>query len=207
MKHFLLNNGVRLDMKFAIQEIGDYITDINFIESPKFTKEIQFAGSLEKLAVPNQWNYDMPLKLYSKEPCSGKRVKKMGWLNPSALLLELAKGGFGLLWYGNEYWYQHIRYNCSFKLSTYLVAGIPVIVPKGISNQYLIEKNHLGLVVGNVDEAVEMIERMTEEEYKEYVRHVEKFSLLIRNGYFTKKFLIEAIHRMQREDFLGDEIV
>lgn len=200
MKRFLLDNGVRADMKFVVQEIFDYITDINFIESPKFIREIHFAGSPEKLAVPNQWNYDIPLKLYSAEPCSGENVKKMGWLNPSALLLELAKGGFGLLWYGNEYWHQYIRYNNSFKLSTYLAAGIPVIVPRGISNQYLIEKNHLGLVVDNVNEAVEMIKSMTEEEYKEYIRHVKKFSLLIRDGYFTKKLLIETIHKMQRED-------
>lgn len=206
MKQFLLDNGVRADMKFVIQEIFDYITDINFIESPKFTKKIHFAGSPEKLAIPNQWDYDIPLKLYSTEPCSGQSVEKMGWLNPSALLLELAKGGFGLLWYGNEYWHQYIKYNSSFKLSTYLAAGIPVIVPRGISNQYLIEKNHLGLVVDNVDEAVEMIKSMTEEEYKEYICHVEKFSLLIRDGYFTKKLLIETIHRMQRDDFPRDEI-
>lgn len=49
MKQFLLNNGVKVDMKFVIQEIFDYITDINFIESPKFIREIHFAGSPDQI--------------------------------------------------------------------------------------------------------------------------------------------------------------
>lgn len=200
MTRLLIEHGVRENMKFVIQEIWDYITDINFMKSPKLKKEIHFAGSPEKLPAPNQWNYDIPLKLYSSELCSGENVQKLGWINPSALLLELAKGGFGLLWYGNEYWHQYMRYNNTFKLSTYLSAGIPIIAPKGISNQHLLEKNHLGLIVDSVDEAVEKVKKMTEEDYKKYVEYVNRFAVLIRGGFFTKKLLIEAIHAIQRND-------
>ncbi len=41
---------------------------------------------------------------------------------------------------------------------------------------------------------------MSEVEYQEYVRHVRGFSPLIRGGYFTKKFLIEAVQILLRED-------
>ena len=138
MRDFLRGNGVREDMKFVIQEIWDYPTDIHFTYEAKLKKEIHFAGSPGRFVFPNQWSYDISLKVYSDEPCTGKNIQRMGWMNPSRLLLELSKGGFGLVWYKNEYWHQYMRYNNTTKLSTYLVAGIPVIVPTGISNQYII---------------------------------------------------------------------
>lgn len=200
MEKFLLENGIRENMKFVIQELWDYTTDINFSQTPMFQKEIHFAGNPSKFLFPNQWSFDVPLKVYTAEQCRGKNVQSMGWMDSSSLLLELAKGGFGLVWYGDEYWYQYMKYNNTFKLSTYLAAGIPVIVPRGISNQYLIEKNHLGLVVDSLEEAVEQVGNMAETEYQEYVRHISNFAMLIRNGYFSKKFLIDAMQVLLRED-------
>lgn len=200
MKKFLLDNGVRADMKFAIQEIWDYTTDIRFSQPAKFRKEIHFAGKPSKFLFPDQWDFDVPLKVYASEQCTGENVQVKGWMDSDRLLLELAEGGFGLVWYGNDYWHQYMRYNNSFKLSTYLAAGIPVIVPRGISNQYLIEGNHLGIVADTLEDAAEQVKNMSEAEYQEYVRHVREFSPLIRDGYFTKKFLIEAVQMLLRQD-------
>ena len=94
---------------------------------------------------PQQWNFDVPLKLYTSEQCTGENVQVMGWMERAALLLELSKGGFGLVWYGSEYWHEYMKYNNTIKLSAYLAAGIPVIVPRGISNQYLIEGESFGI--------------------------------------------------------------
>ncbi len=203
IKNFLLENGVREDMKVVVQEIWDYTTSIHFTTLPKFKREIHFAGNPEKFLFPNKWDYDIPLRLYSSLPCTGKNVLEMGWMEPDALLLELAKGGFGLLWYGDDFWRQYMGYNNSMKLSTYLAAGIPVIVPQGISNQYLIEKNRLGIVVNSLEEAVERVKDITEQEYQEYVDCVGRFAILLRNGYFTKKLLVEAVHALFREDLGG----
>lgn len=202
LKEFLLANGIRKNMKFVIQEIWDYPTDIHFTRDSEFKKEIHFSGNPKGFVFPNQWDYDIPLKVYSYEICTGQNAQNMGWMNPSELLLELAKGGFGLVWYGNEDWHQYMRYNNSTKLSTYLAAGIPVIVPRGISNQYLIEGNHLGLAVESLEEAVEKVKNMAEEEYQEYAQHVAKFAILLRDGYFTKRFLAETVHQMIREDLV-----
>lgn len=200
MINFLQNNGIRENMRFVVQELWDYTTDIRFSQGSMFQKVIHFAGNPSKFSFPQQWNYDIPLKVYTAEPCAGENTEKMGWMNPGSLLLELSKGGFGLVWYGDEYWHQYMKYNNTFKLSTYLAAGIPVIIPQGISNQYLIEKNHLGLVVDSLEEAVERVKNMEEAEYQEYVRHVGNFAPLIRNGYFIKKFLMDALQMVMRED-------
>lgn len=206
MKKFLQDKGVKKDMKFVVQEIWDYTTDIQFLQVPRFQKEIHFAGKPSKFLFPNQWSFDVRLKVYTEEQCTGENVQMMGWMNPASLLLEIAKGGFGLVWYGGDYWHQYMKYNNTFKLSTYLAAGIPVIIPKGISNQYLIEKNHLGLVVDSLDEAVREVKNIKELDYQEYVRHVREFSPLIRNGYFTKKLLIDAVQMIMRQDIFDERV-
>ncbi|MCM1231933.1 MAG: SP_1767 family glycosyltransferase [Ruminococcus flavefaciens] len=202
MKKLLQENGIRKNMKFVVQEIWDHVIDVHFSRTPEFQKEIHFAGNPSKFLFPNQWNFDIPLKVYTSEQCTGENVQMMGWMESENLLTELAKGGFGLVWYGSDYWHQYMKYNNTFKLSTYLAAGIPVIVPRGISNQYLIEKNHLGLVVDSLDGAAERVKEMGESDYQDYVHHVREFSPLIRNGYFTKKFLIEAVQALMRQDMM-----
>lgn len=200
MREYLLENGIRKDMKFVVQEMWDYSTDICFRDKPVLKREIHFAGDAEKFTFVNRWNYEIPLAAYSYIPCSGGNMRNMGWMNQSALLLVLSKGGFGLAWYGDELWHQYMEYNNSIKTSAYLAAGIPVIAPRGISYQYLIEENHLGLVVDSLEEAVEKVRDMTEEEYSEYVDHVGKFAPLLRQGYFARKLLTEAVHLVFRED-------
>lgn len=200
LRDYMLENGIRKDMKFVIQEIWDYPTDICFMDKPILKKEIHFAGHAEKFTFINGWNYEVPLTAYSSASCSGENMRNRGWMNPSTLLLELSKGGFGLVWSENETVYQYIKFCNSTKTSLYLAAGIPVIVPRGISNQYLIEENHLGIAVDSLEEAVEKVRGMTEEEYAGYVAHVGKFAPLLRQGYFAKKLITEAVHLVFRED-------
>ncbi len=199
MKKFLLNAGIRAGMKFIVQEMWDYTTDIVFQAAPRFQKEIHCTGSADSGYV-NDWDYAVPLKLYTPAATKGKNVYSMGAVNPDQLLYKLSEGGFGLEWYHDEQAYEYMRYGNSFFLSRYLAAGIPVIVPVGISCQKLIEENHLGLVADSLGEAVRAVENMSESEYQEYVRHVGQFSPALRNGYYTKKCLIDAVQALFRED-------
>ena len=186
MKKFLLDSGIRAGMKFIIQEMWDWKTSIHFREMPKFRREICYLGGRDVPFVKD-WNYDIPLKFCSKS-------------GPDEMLMELSEGGFGLEWPHDEQAYEYMRYGNSFTISRYLAAGIPVIVPVGISCQRLIEENHLGLVVDSLDEAVETVRMMSEAEYQEYAQHVRQFAPALRNGYYTKKCLIEAVQALFRED-------
>lgn len=199
MKKFLIDSGIRAGMKFIVQEMWDYTTTLRFQGNPDFQKEIHCTGSADSEFV-NEWDYDVPLKLYTSAVVKGKNVRSMGVWNEDKLLFKLSEGGFGLEWYHNEQAYQYMRYGNSFSLSRYLAAGIPVIVPVGISCQKIIEENHLGLAVSSLDEAVRVVEAMEEPEYQEYVRHVEQFAPALRNGYYTKKCLVVAVQSLFRED-------
>lgn len=200
MEKFLLEHGVQPGMKFIVQEAWDYTTQMELIAPRNLKREVHFAGNPDRFRFPYTWNYDVPLKVYSDQECQNDHVQKMGWMPPDRLLLELSGGGFGLVWYGDEYWHQYLSMNNSLKLSAYLAAGIPVIVPSGISNQCMIEENHLGIIVDTLEEAVAAVENMTEHEYQEYTSAVEKFSLLLREGLFTKKCLVDAVQMLMRKD-------
>lgn len=199
MKRFLQNSGIRPDMKFIVQEMWDYTVNINSLDLPGFRKEIHCAGAGDAPYITG-WNYDIPLKVYFPTAAKGRNVYRMEASKPDQVLMELSRGGFGLEWYQDEQSYEYMRYGNSYFLSRYLAAGIPVIVPSGISCRKLIEENHLGLAVDSLEEAVKLVEAMGESEYQEYVRHVERFAPGLRNGYYTKKCLIEAVHSLFRED-------
>ena len=57
----------------------------------------------------------------------------------------------------------------------------------------LIEKNGLGWVVKNIEEAIVKIQNVTENEYAELVKNVRSFSPILREGFFTRKLLTESV--------------
>lgn len=201
MKQFLINQGIRAGMKFIVQEAWDYTTMLRSMRPGKLKREIHFAENPDRFYFLRTWSYDVLLKVYvEQEVRGGDYVQSMGWLPSERLLLELSEGGFGLVWYGNECGHQYLTMNGGMNLSVYLAAGIPVIVPRGISNQCLIEENHLGIVVDTLDEATEIVKSITEQEYQEYTSAVAKFSDLLKDGYFTKKCLVDTLQMLMRKD-------
>ena len=106
------------------------------------------------------------------------------------------EGGFGLIWSEDEYIKNYMHYCNSYKVSTYLRAGIPIVAHKSISCANLIEKNNWGILVDTLEEAVEVINNMSEEEYQKYIDSVSKVSFLLGNNWFTKKLLVDAIYEL-----------
>ena len=96
------------------------------------------------------WVYETPLRVFTNEPKSNPEANLVieGWKRNEELLMELSKGGFGLVWntqYNDGENVDYYEMNISHKLSTYLAAGIPVIVPNTLSNSHLIEERGLGI--------------------------------------------------------------
>ncbi len=203
MQWFLVEHGINKNMKFVVQEMWDYITDMDFFRAPQFRKEIHYIGRNGFEGLDN-WNREIRLKLYGITAYQGQNMRNMGELSDGELLSALSEGGLGLVWYRDAESRRCMEYGISFSLAQYLAAGVPVIVPAGIANETLIDKNHLGIVVHSLDEAVAVIESMTEAEYQRYVQCVGQFARSLRDGYYTKKCLIDAVQAVCRKD--GGEI-
>lgn len=199
MRQWLLENGISKRMKFVVQEMWDYTVNEFHTSLPTLKKEIFFTD-FEGFDRVNEWNYSVPLKLYNVSTKQGN-VQNLGEREPYQLLLELNRGGgFGLIWYRDEYSRRYMGQSNSFSLSRFLAAGLPVLVPVDSSHRRLIEANHLGIVVESLEEAVQAVERISEEKYREYGKAVEQFAPALRSGYFTKKCLIEAMQAFYRKD-------
>ena len=83
--------------------------------------------------------------------------------------------------------------NCSYKLASYLSAGIPVIVPDYLSNADFVKEKGIGYVVSSLDEVDEIIKNCTEDNYNQMVSNLKHVQYLINNGYFTKKLFVDTI--------------
>ncbi|MBF8970456.1 MULTISPECIES: sugar transferase [unclassified Streptococcus] len=178
--------------KTLVQGMWDHPTDVPQAEA-SFKKEIHFPGSPDRFSFVKDWSYELPLHLYTwKQVDLPPTVNHRGYLPDTRLLMELSEGGFGLVWM-DDHDKEYQTLYCPYKLGTFLAAGIPVIVQKGIANQEIIEANGLGFVVESMDEAVAKIEAMNEAEYQTMVERVRSFNPLLRQGYFSRRLLTESV--------------
>ncbi len=199
MKEKLLQNGLNVK-KIIFQRMWDHPHDLDLHE-PIFKKEIYFAGNLSRFPELKTWEGTVPLTVFSNEEqfSSSYQVHITGWKTDEEMLLELSKGGFGLVWTTHQNEEQNIDYysmNVSYKLSTYLAAGIPVIIPATLSNSDFIVEQGLGFVVDNLEEANLLVEQLSEETYLQMCSRVRYFSFLLSQGFYAKQFLLQAVFEL-----------
>lgn len=192
MLDLLSEYGLRVK-RILFQNMWDYPTTA-MVQRPQFGKRLQFAGNPERFPFVKEWTGFIPLYLYSSQLLPQKEnVYQCGWKFQDELVMSLNQtGGFGLVWLQGENADYYTR-NVSYKLSTYLAAGLPVIVPRDLSNAATIEQEGLGFVVDSLEEAQKRLKAVTEADYAAMVARVSHYRELIVNGWFTKKLLVDAV--------------
>lgn len=186
--------------KVLIQGLWDHPHQLQ-LERPLFKRQLFFAGSLERFPDLQNWTYGTPLRVFANQEKTNPHANLTieGWRRDEALLLELSQGGFGLVWdtvSNSEENTDYYQLNASHKLSTYLTAGIPVIVPRSLSASHLIEERGLGFVVDSLEEADRRVQEITEGSYHEMLERVAGLSFLLKEGYITKKLLVDSIYHL-----------
>lgn len=195
MYHFLRENGLA-EKKYVVQQMWDHPLDADMLYDTTEIKRLNFAGDPQKFAFVQEWHHDIPLHLFASEKSEATDLNLIheGWLNDAELCIKLSKnGGFVLVWNDGGYTQEYTSKYTSYKLGTYLAAGLHVIVPRGISNEELIVKNNLGFAVDSIAEALEKLANLTQEEYLQYKNAVKEFAPLLQQGYFTKQALVQAV--------------
>lgn len=199
MKKYLISKGVTVK-KFVIQNLWDIPVDFISNSETKYMPRINFAGSNEKFKIVEKLqSSDIDLEIYDHKPedkIIPENIHYHGYVNETKLLAELHEGGFGLVWSEDEQVKNYMHYCNSYKVSTYLRAGIPLIVHNDISCRKLVEDNHWGIVVDSLEEAVERVKAMSEDEYRKYAESVSKVSGLLGDNYFTKKVLVDTLYEL-----------
>lgn len=193
MEEWMRGHG--LTAPVIIQGIWDHPTPLE-LETQGFHRGVRFPGNLERFQFTSKWPSDVHLDIYTSSTPSEvpENTTIHSFLPDQALLLELNKGGFGLVWAENtpnmptkEYYTM-----ChSYKLSTYLAAGLPLLVQKGSTDSEFIIRNEIGFAVESLEEAAQIVRDISEEDYLEAQKRVRPISQMIREGFFFKKLLIE----------------
>lgn len=187
--------------KILIQHMWDHVCQIDPLIQPANNKTISFIGNIEKKTQSlMDWDSSAVTLQAFSDPAEwgqGKNVRFVGWQDDSLLINFLRRsGGFGLLWGDKDDWVKYMRLNCSYKLSTYLAAGIPVIVRSDTPEVEKIRDKHLGIIADDLDTAVNRVAAMTDDEYNQMRDAIADFSPLIRDGYFTKHLLADVVYKV-----------
>ena len=190
--------------KYVVQKMWDFNVHMD-LHTPSFERKLYFLGDVSRFPFFQNWQFNTPLHVFGnhKPDYDYSKVHFGGWLNKTELLLELSKGGFGLVWGNQENPKDEPDYykmNCSYKLASYLSAGIPVIVPDYLSNADFVKGNNVGFVVSSLEEADQVIQECSEEKYSEMVSSVKNVQYLINNGYFTKKLFVDSLMKLNSNE-------
>lgn len=202
MADFLRAEGLTVE-KTVIQRMWDFPVAVDQSFRPPFGRVVNFAGrpDMEKFKFAKEWKYDaVELRVTAEKEdwALGKNIGFLGWFGDDIFLVNALRhsGGFGLLWSEDPYFSEYMKMNASYKLSAYLAAGLPVVVKNTIAEKDTIIHKNLGLAVDSLDEAVERMAAMSQEEYDKMTDAVSVFSNLIRENYFAKKVLTDAVFKV-----------
>ncbi|MDE6973002.1 MAG: sugar transferase [Lachnospiraceae bacterium] len=202
MANFLRTEGLNVS-KIVVQKMWDFPVSIDFSIHPQFKRVISFAGdaNMDKFSFVKEWKYDTVKLLVTAAEGDwqhDEKVEFIGWFRDQNRLANALRGngGFGLLWTEHEYTREYMRLCACFKVSLYIAAGIPVIVPDSIPEANTIVRKNLGFAVTTLDEAIDKVESITEEQYGQMIKNVAEFGELVRGGFFTKKLLTDAVFKL-----------
>lgn len=172
---------------------------------PGFQKRTNFAANVISNFRPfvRTWGSDSVELAVAAEPgdyewAKDRNIRFLGWFQNDNLFVDALRksGGFGILWQDCPWWIEYMKLNASYKRSAYLAAGLPLIISNSMAERDMVIRKNLGIAVDSLDEAVERVAHMEEGVYRKMADHVEEFSQLIREGYFTKKLLIDAVFQL-----------
>ncbi|MSE04382.1 nucleotide sugar synthetase [Lactobacillus salivarius] len=199
MAQHLKEMGVSTPM--TVQYLWDFNNQVDLIGKPNYENKIVFVGDDEKFRISTNFpiDSDTTLELYGRKNEQMQQANNIhyhGFLDEYSLLQELHKGGFGLVWSEDEQVKSYMHYCNSYKVSTYLQAGIPLIVHSSISCRKLVEDNHWGIVVDSLEEAVQKVKTMSADEYHSYVDAIATTKYILENGYYTKRALVDAVYNL-----------
>lgn len=205
MKKYLSEQGLN-DRKMISLEIFDYLIDncnSNINGKKNENNTIVIAGNLSPKACGYIYSLstnvlsNYKLKLYGgnfSENYKNDKVIYCGSFSPNELP-SIMQGKYGLVWYGNDLnkcggnieKYLHIIN--PHKVSSYLAAGIPVIISKNIGISDFISKNNLGIVIDNLNGLEDILENISDKEYSDMKHNVMLVRKKILNGYFLNNAL------------------
>lgn len=209
MARYLIEKGIP-EEKIINIETFDYLQNNDNVV--KFEKSITFAGNLDRsqCSFIEELNQLEQLKInlygsnFDKNLSKFSNIKYHGSFPVDEIPKKLNRG-FGLVWNGDSIYTcsgnfgQYLKYNNPHKLSLYLSCGLPVIIWNQAAQAEFVKKYNVGICVENLKEAEQIINNMSESDYKALQMSVCKIKDLLCSGYFATKAINKALNLLQAD--------
>ncbi|MDR0199374.1 MAG: beta-1,6-galactofuranosyltransferase [Streptococcaceae bacterium] len=182
------------------------ISDLRYagaIQEKKFLKRLYYVATGINPNMLEDYKAQTEMVLIGPHGDLGKIAEKFQLLGAmkSVEIPRVFEGGFGLVDYGRDAHYKGMlrygEYNNPMKLSMYLAAGLPPVVLEKSAHAAWIREKGLGLVLSNLTELDLALSKLTEEDYARFLTNMAPYSRAVRQGWFVKHTLMEAIRYLK----------
>lgn len=197
------------EKRVAVLGIFDYmvnnITTRSATLSSETSKSIVFAGALGKSKFIKGLKFshsDLKFVLYGPGITDDVRnndvIDYRGICSPDELLYNITDCNYGLVWDGESInectgaTGEYLKYNCPYKLSSYIAAGLPVIVWDKMAMAPFVQKYNIGISVSSLLDLPEVLSKITSDGYALMRRNAERMKIQLRKGEFYERALSNA---------------
>lgn len=207
MTEWIRNNNV--DSEIIDLNIFDYLYKFNKDKVIKNNNKVIIAGNLDinKSGFVYELNNEKLLgefELYGPNYKGSDRegIDYKGSYLPEKLI-ELINGGYGLIWDGDDFdkcsgvMGEYLKYNNPHKLSLYMACGIPVIVWNKSAISEFVKENNIGIVIESINDLPNVINNITEEEYRNMVNEVDKIRKNVCEGKYLENAFNSALNKIE----------
>jgi hypothetical protein len=163
---------------------------------------IIIAGDLEKTAFIQklgqlpQLSFSIYGSGYSENRAFPENAAYKGVFPPYELVHNL-QGSFGLVWYGSDIenftgsYSSYLTAISPHKLSLFVMAGIPMIVPATSASAILVKQYGIGCTINRLSDIDQVIKNISEAEYQRMIDNTRPLAIQLSQGHFLKKALTE----------------
>lgn len=198
---------IGIDSKRIVNlKVFDYLLDSRFPVSAHLNgNTVVFAGNLTKslfcknLKAINLKNISIRLYGVTDNPTSllSKNIEYAGCFKPDELPYKL-NGNYSLVWDGDSLKTcsgligNYLRYNNPHKISLSIISRLPVIIWEEAALADFVVNEKIGFTVKNLFELEEKISHITENQYAEFQKNLERLSSSLLRGLYLESALEKA---------------
>lgn len=180
--------------RFIFLNYYDFAPTLDFDHEPKYTARLNYINNQSSLSNELK-KVNLPISVFQNQGFADHdSFHYAGSFNDDLLLNHINNnGGFGLIWAANEEQEQFLKLASPLAFSAFISAGLPIVTKRQYRIASLVEKKRLGLIVDNLDEAVNKVKALSQEKYQSFAKNIAKMALMTKNGISTKNALIKAV--------------
>lgn len=184
----------------------DYLQDVLPRPAAYGAMEVAFAGNLGKSEFLNCLSASrsgLRYVLYGIGCPPGLAVRPWvdfrGVVLPEEVPEKISSCGYGLVWDGstdstcNGTYGEYLKYNAPYKLSSYIAAGLPVIVWDKMAMAPFVMENGIGIALPSLSGLETELSKITAGEYAAMRTNAKRLQQQVSTGYFARTAIAKAL--------------